>query len=209
MDVQFYGANCLVFTAKELRVVVDDNLAALGGKSISREGDLALFTGRHEGQKPTGARMVIDSPGEYEVAHLSITGTPARAHMDEEGTLNSTMYKLVVGDTSYVVTGHVFPSLTDDELEALGLVDVLFVPVGGHGYTLDPVGALKLIKAIEPKLVIPTHYDEKDLKFEVPQLELNAAIHEIGMEVKERLPKLRLKPGELTDVTQLVVLERS
>jgi len=85
----------------------------------------------------------------------------------------------------------------------------MFVPVGGNGYTLDPVGALKLIKAVEPKLVVPTHYADKSLKYEVPQQNLEDALKEIGMEVKERLPKLKLKPGELTDVTQLVVLEKS
>jgi hypothetical protein len=210
MDVQFYGANCLVFNTKDLRVVVDDNLEALGAKSVAREGDLVLFTNRVAGPTPKGAKMVIDMPGEYEVSNLSITGTPARAHMDEdEKSTNATMYKLVSGDTSYLVTGHVYPSLTDDELEALGLIDVMFVPVGGNGYTLDPVGALKLIKAIEPKLVIPTHYADKSLSYEVPQQDLETAVTELGMEVKERLPKLKLKPGELTDITQLLVLEKS
>lgn len=210
MDVQFYGANCLVFNTKDLRVVVDDNLEALGAKSVAREGDLVIFTNRHEGPSPKGAKMVIDMPGEYEVSNISITGTPARAHMDEdEKSTNATMYKLVSGETSYLVTGHVYPSLTDDELEALGLIDVMFVPVGGNGYTLDPVGALKLIKAVEPKLVIPTHYADKTLNYEVPQQELETALTELGMEVKERLPKLKLKPGELTDITQLLVLEKS
>ena len=209
MDVQFYGANCLVFTTKDLRVVVDDNLAQLGGKSVAREGDLALFTGKHDGVSAKAARMIIDMPGEYEVANLSITGTPARAHMDEdEKSLNATMYKLVSGETSYLVVGHVYPKLTDDELEALGIIDVMFVPVGGNGYTLDPVGALKLIKAIEPKLVIPTHYADKGLNYEVPQQDLDTALKELTLEVKEHVPKLKLKPGELTDVTQLVVLDR-
>lgn len=210
MDIQFYGANCLVFSTKDLRVVVDDNLAALGAKSVTKAGDLALFTSKFEGESSDDVKMVIDMPGEYEVSNLSITGTPARGHMEEdEKALGATMYKLVNGDTSYLVTGHVFPSLTDDELEALGIIDVMFVPVGGNGYTLDPVGALKLIKAIEPKLVVPTHYADKGLKYEVPQQDLEAAIKELGMEVKERVPKLKLKPGELTDVTQLVILEKS
>jgi L-ascorbate metabolism protein UlaG (beta-lactamase superfamily) len=119
------------------------------------------------------------------------------------------MYKLVSGDTSFLVTGHVFPNLTDDELEAIGIVDVMFVPVGGNGYTLDPVGALKLIRAIEPRIVIPTHYADKALKFEVPQQELSNALKELSMEPKETLSKLKLKPGELTDVTQLFVLEKA
>ena len=89
------------------------------------------------------------------------------------------------------------------------MVDVLVVPVGGNGYTVDPVGALKLIKAIEPKLVVPTHYADKALKYPVPQQDLAAALKELAMETKETVAKLKLKPAELTDVTQLIVLEKS
>ncbi len=35
MDIQFYGANCVTITYKGVRIVVDDNLSELGGKSIS------------------------------------------------------------------------------------------------------------------------------------------------------------------------------
>jgi len=210
VDVQFFGANCLVFTSKDQRVVIDDNLAELGAKSVTKAGDLVLFTWRHPDNRPAGAKMVIDTPGEYEIGNLSITGVAARAHLDEdEKSQNATMYKLTAGELNYLVTGHIFPALTDDDLEGIGIVDVLFVPVGGNGYTVDPVGALKLIKAIEPKLVVPTHYADTSLKFEVPQQELSIALKEIAMEPKERVQRLKLKPAELSDVTQLVVLERS
>jgi L-ascorbate metabolism protein UlaG (beta-lactamase superfamily) len=210
MDVQFYGANCIVFTSKDQRIVVDDTLKALGAKSVSKNGDLLLFTSAHDSELPEEPKMVIDMPGEYEVANLSITGIPARAHMDEdEKSRNATMYKIVAGDTSFLVTGHVYPSLSEDKLESIGIIDVLFVPVGGNGYTLDPVGALKLIKAIEPKLVVPTHYADKNLNFEVPQQELATALTELGMEQKERVAKLKLKPGDLPETTHIQVLERA
>ncbi len=210
MDVQFYGANCLVFSVKDLRVVVDDNLESLGLKSVGRPNDVLLYTTKQREAVSESARMLIDMPGEYEIGNLSIVGIPARAHMDTAEDLSSTtMYKLTFGDTNYLVTGHIFPDLTDDELEMIGLIDVMFVPVGGGGYTLDPVGALKLVKAIEPKLVIPTHYDDKALEFEVPQLSLDDALKELAMEPKERATKLKLKPGELPDVTQLFVLEKA
>jgi L-ascorbate metabolism protein UlaG (beta-lactamase superfamily) len=208
MDIQFHGANCLTFTTKDLRVVVDDNLKALGGKPVAKSGDLLLFTSTHMGEEPQDPKMVIDMPGEYEVANLSITGIPARAHLDEDPkALNATVYKLVSGETSYLVTGHIYPELTDDELESLGIIDVLFVPVGGNGYTVDPVGALKLIKAIEPKLVIPTHYADKGLNYEVPQQDLDNALKELSMEVKERVSKMKLKPTDLEEGTHLIVLE--
>lgn len=207
MDLQFYGANCVSVTHKGTRLVVDDNLSDLGGKKVLKPEDVALFTGSHGNSN--AARLVFDGPGEYEVADISVIGIPARAHIDEPGTHNATMFKLVVGETTLLITGHIYPALSDAQLEAIGIVDVLLVPVGGNGYTLDPIGALKLTKTIEPKLVIPTHYDDKALNYPVPQQELSVALKELAMEPKETTTKLRLKHGELSDVTQLVILEKS
>jgi L-ascorbate metabolism protein UlaG (beta-lactamase superfamily) len=207
MDLQFYGANCLALSQKGTRIIIDDNLAELGAKSVTKPDDAALFT--QPVAKPPAARLTFESPGEYEVADISVVGIAARAHMDEEGTMKATMFKLVLGETSVLVTGHIYPELSEAQLEAIGMIDILVVPVGGNGYTVDPVGALKLIKAIEPKLVVPTHYDDTSLKYPMPQQTLVNALKELGMEPKETVTKLRLKPGELTDVTQLVVLEKS
>ncbi len=206
MDLQFYGANCVSLSYKGARVFVDDNLAQLGSKTVTKADDVALFTGPHE---TADARLTFDSPGEYEVSDISVVGIPARAHMDEAGKMAATMFKLVAGDQSVLVTGHVYPELSEKQLETIGLVDVMLVPVGGNGYTVDPVGALKLIKEIEPKVVIPTHYDDKSLKYEVPQQALADALKEMAMEPKETLSKLKLKPAEMTDTTQLVILEKS
>jgi L-ascorbate metabolism protein UlaG (beta-lactamase superfamily) len=206
VELQFYGANCVSLTHKGRRVVIDDNLADLGAKSIVKGEDVALFTGTHGGT--SGARL-FDSPGEYEVADISVIGIGARAHIEEEGRLGATMFKLVVGELSVLFTGHVYPELSESQLEAIGTIDLLVVPVGGNGYTVDPAGALKLIKDIEPKLVIPTHYADKALKYPVPQQELANALKELAMEPKETVTKLRLKPSELSDVTQLIILEKS
>ncbi len=206
MDLQFYGANCVSAAHKGARVIVDDNLADLGAKSVTKPDDVALFTGPHEG---AGAgRLAFDGPGEYEVSDISVIGIAARAHVDEAGTTNATMFKLVAGDLSVLVTGHIYPELTDDELEEVGIVDVLVVPVGGNGYTVDPVGAMKLIRAIEPKLVVPTHYADKALKYPVPQQSLQDAQKELTIETKETVSKLKLKHGDLGDVTQLIILEK-
>lgn len=207
MDLQFYGANCFVLTHQGTRVVIDDNLADLGASSIIKNGDVALFTGAHG--SAANARLTFDSPGEYEVADISIIGIAARAHIDIEGHLGATIFKLIVGELSVLFTGHIYPKLSDDELEAIGIVDLLVVPIGGNGYTVDPDGALKLIKDIEPKLVVPSHYADKAFNFPVPQQDLSHALKELAMEPKETLAKLKLKPAELSDVTQLIILEKS
>ncbi len=206
MDIQFYGANCLSFTHKGTRIVIDDNLDSLGAKSITKSEDVALST---NGEVNDKGKLYFNGPGEYEVADISIIGIPIRSHMDEEGKTSSTMFKLILGDQSILITGHIYPDLKDSQLENIGLIDIMLVPVGGGGYTTDPIGALKLIKAIEPKIIIPTHYDDKDLKFPVPQQSLKDALKELSMEPKETISKFKLKPNDLSDVTQLIILDKS
>jgi L-ascorbate metabolism protein UlaG (beta-lactamase superfamily) len=217
MDIQFYGANCLSFSTKGVRVVIDDNLADLGGKSITKPGDIVLFTGAH-GDPKVETKLVLDGPGEYEVSDVSIYGIAARAHMDAReadqttgpgGRHSATMYKIITKEISIFIPGHIYPDLSDDQLESIGMVDVMVIPVGGSGYTLDAIGALKVIKKIEPKLVIPTHYAVKGLNYPVPQQDLQHVLHELSMEPKETTAKLKLRSADLSDVTQLVVLEQS
>lgn len=208
MDIQFYGANCLVLNSKQGRVVIDDNLSELGGKSVLKEGDIVLYTGPHGAPGKT-AKIVVAQPGEFEISGMSVYGIAARAHIDEEKQKNATMYKLLFEDLSVLVAGHVYPELSDSQLESIGMIDVLFVPVGGNGYTLDGVGALKLIKKIEPKIVVPTHYDDPSLSFPVPQQTLEQCLQSLAMEPKETVPKLRVKHAEITENTQLIVLDKA
>jgi len=209
MEIQFYGANCVRLTTKKASIVIDDNLAGLGLSSVTKPADIVLFTSDQQGKIKLPNSVVIDTPGEYEVSDISIKGIATQAHMDEAGSPSTaTIFKIIADDMRIVVTGHIFPKLTDSQLEALGTTDVLIIPIGNAGYTLDSVGALHLIKEIEPKIIIPTHYADKAIKYLVPQQPLEEAIKGLAMEPKETLPKLKLKPGEITEVTQLIILER-
>jgi len=204
--MQFYGANCLVLSNKQNRVVIDDNMTSLGAKGVTKEGDICLFTGKHP-QMTIATKLTIDMPGEYEVSNISILGMQVRSHMNESGEETAVLYKVTWGDTRVLITGHIFPKLTDDQLEEIGIVDIMFVPVGGNGNTIDAAGALQLVKSVEPKLVIPTHYADDRLKYEVPQANLDEVLHTLGMEVKETVTKLQFKQAETSDTTQLVILE--
>lgn len=208
MDIQFFGANAIRLSNKKASLIFDDNLAELGLSTVTKAGDIALFTMAH-GEPKAAVKLVIDYPGEYEVSGVSIRGVMARAHIDEEGQKNAVIYRMIMDDLKVCVLGHVYPELSDEQLEAIGMVDVLFVPVGGNGYTLDPVGALKLIKKIEPKLVIPTHFADSKVKYPVPQQPLEEALKTLAMEPKDTVDKLKLKSSDLSEIMQLIVLKRS
>jgi L-ascorbate metabolism protein UlaG (beta-lactamase superfamily) len=210
MELQFFGANCVRISTKKANVVVDDNLSSLGLKTVCKPGDIALFT--HEStadaQKLKDPKLVIQIPGEYEVSAVSVRAISVRSHMDEEGQQSAVMYKIINNGINVAVVGHIHPDLTEEQLESLGMVDVLFVPVGGNGYTLDAIGALKIIKKIEPKIIIPTHYADKAIKYEVPQADLDEVMKNVTFEIKEKLPKLKLKNTDLPLTPEFIVLER-
>ncbi len=206
MEFQYFGANCVGISTKRSTIIVDDNLAELGLKSATKPDNIALFT--HLPENPPAARLVLANPGEYEVSEVSIFGIPARAHMDEPGQQSATIYKIEYDDLRVVVAGHIHPDLTEDHLEEIGTADILIIPVGGNGYTLDATGAMQIIKKIEPKLVIPTHYEDAKITYPVPQQPLEEALKVLGVESREPVAKFKPKPADFSENLQVIVLER-
>lgn len=207
MELQYFGANAVKISAKKFSIVVDDNLGQLGLKAITKPTDISLRTSISMPEHPQAA-FSAEMPGEYEISGAIIHGIAARGHMEEEGHQGATIYTVEAEDARIAVVGHIYPDLNEEQLEAIGMVDVLVVPVGGNGYTLDGTGALSVVKKIEPKIVIPTHYADKALKYEVPQAGLAEALKGLAMEPSETVAKYKIRPGEPADSTKLVILER-
>lgn len=209
MEIQYFGGNCVKISSKKANVIIDDNLKDLELSSATKAGDIRLSTKAGEDKMEEGI-FSFSQPGEYEVSDLSITGIAAQAHIDDPGTLNATMYRIVADDVRVAIVGHIDPKLSEQQLEALGTIDVLIVPVGGNGFTLDAIGAQQVIKAIEPKIIIPTNYDDSKITYEVPAAKLEDALKTMGLEAKETVSKLKIKGTELlTDQAQVIVVERT
>jgi hypothetical protein len=56
--------------------------------------------------------------------------------------------------------------MKEDEIESLGEIDILILPVGGNT-VLSASQAAKVVNEIEPKIVIPSHYKMNDLIIDV------------------------------------------
>jgi L-ascorbate metabolism protein UlaG (beta-lactamase superfamily) len=208
VEIQYFGANCIKINTKKASLVIDDNLLELGLKSASKPEDIAIFTLANANIDASHAvTLKINSPGEYEVSDISIRGVAAQSHIEEKGT-NSVIYKLTIDEIRVLIIGHIDPKLTQEQLEAVGSCDIMIIPVGGSGYTLDAQGALTIIKEIEPKIVIPTHYADKAINYPVPQQELTEVIKELPFELEEPIDKLKVKVVDIPEQTKLVVLKR-
>jgi len=209
MDIEYKGGNCVIITNKKAILAVDAKIATLGLHDQAQKATVELGTQPQFIASANEETLVIDGPGEYEVENVSIHGVAARAHLDaaSEG-LRATIYRIDTADLSVAIVGHIYPDLSDEQLEAIGVVDVLVVPVGGNGYTLDATGAIKIVKAIDPKVVIPTHYAEKGVEYPVPQAELDLFIKELGAPTEET-SKLKLKAGALPETLLVSVIKRT
>lgn len=208
MEITFKGGNSIYLANKTGGILFDNNQKLLGLPDPKLKDVSAVFQSMENTAAPIKDALFFDGPGEYEVNGFSVIGIAARAHMDAEGGHTATMFRVDTLDATVLLTGHVFPKLTEEELEKIGMVDILVVPVGGAGYTLDPEGAASLVKKIGPKVVIPTHYSQPGVKYEVPQGELKDFVTEMGGS-SQKMDKFKVKGGLLSETLQVVELERS
>ena len=206
MDIERKGGNCVIFSHKKYSFVVDPKLSQFGLKD---QGDATaqILTQRTFVAPANDETVVIDGPGEYEVHNCSIKGVAADAY-NEAANEMATIYRLELDDCTVAIVGHIKPKLTDEQLEAIGVVDILVIPVGGYGYTLDPKEAVEVVKAINPKAIIPTHYSEEGVKYEVPQATLDDFLKELGAH-QETLSKLKLKASLLPETLTVYELTRT
>ncbi|MEO5950817.1 MAG: MBL fold metallo-hydrolase [Candidatus Saccharimonadales bacterium] len=209
-DIEYKGGNTVVITTKKTAAVIDPALSVVGLKDVSVKDAVEIATEARFATSHPDARILIEGPGEYETADFAVKGITAQRHIDTpDNGRASTIYRIEVGDARIGVIGNIAPKLSEDQLEALGLIDILILPVGGSGYTLDATSAASLIRQIDPKVVIPTHYHDDALAYEVPQDTLDTFVKELGAPV-EVVSKYKVKSvAVLPDALTVIEVTRS
>jgi L-ascorbate metabolism protein UlaG (beta-lactamase superfamily) len=192
-EIEYKGANCIVVSSKKASLVVDPKLSVVGLKDASVKDAVELATEARFAVNSEDAKLVIEGPGEYGIGDFDIHGIAAQRHLDTEADPKvSTIYRIETGGIRLAVIGNIYEKLSEDQLEEIGIIDVLVIPVGGSGYTLDATGAATVTRQIDPKVVVPVHYADDALTYEVPQSDAETFIAELSAPVEEA-PKLKLK----------------
>lgn len=196
-EIEYKGGNGVVISTKKTTIVTDPKLSLIGLKDLSTKDAVELATEARFALGNEAARLNIEGPGEYGIGDFDIKGVAAQRHLDSESDpLVSTMYRIEVGDVRIAVLGNIYEKLTEQQLETLGIIDILIVPVGGNGYTLDATGASALTRAIDPKVVIPVHYADDGITYEVQQDEFETFAKELGAPVEE-VAKYKVKSASV------------
>lgn len=192
-EIEYKGGNGVIIATKKTTAAVDPKLDELGVKNISINGDVEISTEPRFALNSKEANLCIDGPGDFEVGELSIHAVSAMRHIDTEkdGRI-ATIYRIEIGEVRLALLGNIAPTLSEDQLEDLGVVDIVIIPVGGGGLTLDATSAAAIVRQIDPKVVIPTHYADDSLKYEMPQESLSVFVKELGAPV-EKVNKYKVK----------------
>ena len=209
-EIEYKGANSVAISTKKGTIVTDPKLSVVGLKDATVKDAIELSTEARFALNSENARLCIEGPGEYGIADFDIRGIAAQRHLDSESDPKaSTMYRIEAGEIRVALLGNIYEKLTEDQLEEIGIIDVLIIPVGGNGYTLDATGAANLTRQIDPKVVIPVHYEDAGIKYEVAQGDLETFVKELGAPVEEA-PKLKLKQATaLPEALTIYKLARS
>jgi L-ascorbate metabolism protein UlaG (beta-lactamase superfamily) len=96
--------------------------------------------------------------------------------------------------------GHV---LADEQVEQLGKVDILMVPVGGVS-TINASMAAEIVRKLEPKAVLPMHYKTPKTNRDLEPVE--NFLKEMGLTQVETRPKFSVTRTNLPLSMQVVLL---
>jgi len=205
----FFQLQTSLNKGEQTTIAIDPFDETTGLKVPSLAADILLVTHDHHDHNNKkaikGEPFLIEEPGEYEVKEVFIQGIPS--FHDEEGGKKrgvNTIYTLEVEEMRICHLGDFGQKeLTEDQLEQIGDIDVLMIPVGGE-FTVDAKGAAHIISQIEPKVVIPMHYAIPKLKIKLD--EADKFLKEIGKKSVVPQQKLLIKKKDLPLETQVVVL---
>ncbi len=210
MEIAWHGYSCFRLTERNSASIVTDPFnKSIGLTSPRLKADVVTIShdapGHSNSDNVKGART-ITGPGEYEIGGAFITGVNTSSNKQEGDSETSPNIAYVIDYESATVCHlgdmNAIPSQT--QIEALGTVDVLLVPVGG-GKGLNAAQAAEIISLIEPSIVIPMHYRIGKVKVKLDPL--SRFLKEMGLGKVDSEPNLKVSKSSLPEETQVRVLD--
>ncbi len=215
MNITWKGQSCFQITTQKTKtpvnITIDPFSPEIGLRPPSSPADIVLVTHDHQDHNNikavAGQPLIISGPGEYEIKEVYIQGIPSW-HDSVEGKERgaNTIYVIDAEDLRVCHLGDLGQKeLTEEQLEKIGEVDILMIPVGGN-FTISEKEAQKIMSQIEPKITIPMHYLIPKLKAKLDGVD--KFLKSLGIKSMHPEPKLSIKKKDiLPEEAKIVVLE--
>lgn len=229
MHLSWLGLSAVKIETSGAVLVTDPYAPAVAARPLRAKADIVTLSNprselHNHVAAITGDPFVIESPGEFEVKGVYVQGLalaappapeegaahPARSGRTPSPVNSRAASTLFLFDAEGMRLAHVGDTRRAppaDVLERLDGVDVLFLPVGG-GSTLDPEAAMTVVNEIEPKLVVPMHFQAEGFRTGEKLLPVTAFLREMGASKVEPVERLSVKKRDLPEEETRVVLFR-
>lgn len=166
VSIQYLGHSCFLFSGQGNRVLVNPfrPLGCTAGYRAPRvNADLVMISSRllDEGSLEglPGTPRLLSEPGVYEYRGMQIQGI--RGNHDRQGGRRfglNTMWRWNQGGLNIAHLGGAVTPIQVEQQILIGRPDVLLIPVGGGAKIYTPEEAAQAVRALNPRLIIPTQY---------------------------------------------------
>jgi L-ascorbate metabolism protein UlaG (beta-lactamase superfamily) len=201
MEIRWYGQACfLIKTAgenkEEVKLLFDVFSDEIGIKTPSEESEILLLSNCLKVKSLPKHRLLINEQGEYEAKNVFIKAI----------SINEDLIYIIESEDLRICHLGAFSAkeLTPEQIEEIGEVDVLTIPVGG-GDVITGAEALKIVNQIEPKIIVPSCFNIPKLKVKLE--EVDGFLKAIGQAKPEAEGKLSVSKEKLPDKTTVVILK--
>jgi L-ascorbate metabolism protein UlaG (beta-lactamase superfamily) len=218
-DIQYLGHSCFRLRGRDGILLTDPFDRSIGMDVGRPTAHIVTVSHKHADHaniaavKPLRDQLfVIDGPGDYEVSGILVSGVRT-FHDSKKGAElgKNTVYVIHLDDVVFCHLGDLGHELTTQQLDEIGSVDVLFIPVGG-GETISPATATSVISQIEPRVVVPMHYAlDGQQSFMAELAPLDKFTHELGLKEVVAEEKLTVAANSLPaegEETRVVIMKR-
>ena len=163
MRIQWLGqASFQITTTDGIAIRTDPYDSSLGFKLSSLPADIVTVSHDHFDHAAIdtvpGDPVVVRRAGEREVKGITFQGVES-FHDDNQGLDRgpNIIFVFEADGVRVCHLGDLGHPLTKEQVQAIGRVDVLMVPVGGV-YTVDATEATSVMAQLAPRITIPMHY---------------------------------------------------
>mgnify|MGYP001331164681 FL=1 len=159
MVINYNGHNYFKIQAGETTILVDplDQRSFRGASLIINTLTPAMVA------IPKDGPVLIEHQGEYDAAGISVLGWSVQEK--DAGEKEKTIYRIKFDDLILILLGHITQEPSATLLEHIKEADILFIPAGGKPF-INQANAAKLVRELEPGIVIPTLFSNPRLFLE-------------------------------------------
>lgn len=205
MELTWYGLSCFrLAERKHATIVTDPFNPSLGLDLPNLKADVVTISHEAKGHNyaagVSGYKHILNGAGEYEIGGVFITGISTNS---SESGLHNVLYVFDFDGVTIAHLGDMQKVPTQTQIEPLEEISILLVPIGG-GNSLNAAQAAELVSMLEPKIIVPMHYQLDGLKVELDSVD--RFLKEMGVTEPKKENSLKVTTASLPEETEIVIL---